>query len=326
MRSFGFLRRLSCTTIAHSRLSPRSKLLLSESCKKAYNSQAHPISQLGDAVTENRATQNGLLHGIKSHGRFMAGLNTISTKSLNLVMTPSRPSVNRSAKRMKGVIFDFVLPICSSMKSLPISFAARTACPLRHCRMTRYLRLMWSAGLLSVAIAGTDGQNGYYSTSVFRDLRANNGPRKIGIGWIPPSLHSVLAAILFLLSLCGSAIIILSYPQSLPWFVGGGILAFSTRPDLDSFLAWTRREAPRVAARKALLIDKLRAISTPFVITWIKRPDLTDYGLFSLVTLSDHADYIYIYAGVFSRWFLLGWYNLLDDYNFDYIDTITEGS
>ncbi|CDF77501.1 unnamed protein product [Chondrus crispus] len=50
---------------------------------------------------------------------------------------------------------------------------------------------------------------------------------------------------------------------------------------------------------------------------------LDDYALFSVVTVVDHADYVYVYAGVLGRWCLLGWYNIADDYNFDKIRAIS---
>lgn len=67
-----------------------------------------------------------------------------------------------------------------------------------------------------------------------------------------------------------------------------------------------------------MLFDKLRAKMAPYVMG-LRPPTLDDYGLFSVVTVVDHADYVYLYAGFLSRWVLLGWYNIADDYNFDKI-------
>lgn len=67
-----------------------------------------------------------------------------------------------------------------------------------------------------------------------------------------------------------------------------------------------------------MLLDKLRAQVAPYMMG-LRPPTLDDYALFSVVTVVDHADYVYVYLGFLSRWGLLGWYNIADDYNFDKI-------
>lgn len=328
MRSFGILRQLlrASAVYSHSLSLSRQTLLMPESCLKVVN-QSRSTKPTSDILATNRPMYYGVPAGTVTFRRIMTGLNTSSAaESPNMVMTGLRTYLNNSVKRFKGFASVDMLSIRSAVKGVQMSSATKIFRPLRHCRTTLILRIIWSAGLLSAAKAVNAEQNNYLAPCAIRDLRTNNGPRTIGIGWIPSSVHSLLAGLLFLLSFCSTAFVIVSYPYTLPWILAAASLAFSTRPDVDSFLAWTRREAPRVAAQKALLIDKLRAISTPFVITWIRRPDLVDYGLFSVVTLTDHADYVYVYAGVFSRWFLLGWYNLLDEYNFDDASAVPKGT
>lgn len=67
-----------------------------------------------------------------------------------------------------------------------------------------------------------------------------------------------------------------------------------------------------------MLLDKVRASVAPYVMR-LNPPVLDDYGVCSVVTVVDGADYVYVYVGFLGRWMLLGWYNRGDDYNFDKI-------
>ncbi|PXF40967.1 hypothetical protein BWQ96_09322 [Gracilariopsis chorda] len=98
-------------------------------------------------------------------------------------------------------------------------------------------------------------------------------------------------------------------------------ICFATRPDLHNFLACVTERAPQLAKRKTLLLDRIRVRLAPYIMK-VRQPVLYDCGLFSVLTVVDHADYVYVYAGALSRWCLLGWYNVADDYNFDrYLST-----
>lgn len=112
--------------------------------------------------------------------------------------------------------------------------------------------------------------------------------------------------------------VVVVFPHAVPWLLLSATVCFAARPDLDSFRAWTKRCAPMVAKKKTMLLDKVRAQMAPYMMRF-NPPVLDDYGLFSVVTVIDAADYVYVYAGFLSRWVLLGWYNIADDYNFDKI-------
>ena len=149
----------------------------------------------------------------------------------------------------------------------------------------------------------------------------DEGPRRIGIGVLSPLGRSLLALFTTILAIVSVVALVVTHPSLTPWVVGTATVGFATRPDRDSFLAWARACAPKVAERKKIIGDKIRARLAPYVMRF--RPlYLNDYGLFSVVTFKDHADYVYVYAGFLSRWCLLGWYNVQDDYNFDKILTV----
>lgn len=154
--------------------------------------------------------------------------------------------------------------------------------------------------------------------SLLRMLSSTSGPQRIGVGWLPAAIRDLLARLCAWFSSAFSVWVMAWYPHVLPCIFVTSAVCFATRPDLASFVAWTKSCAPRVAARKTMFIDKLRAQVAPYVMG-LRPPVLDDYGLFSIVTVMDHADYVYVYAGFLSRWCLLGWYNISDDYNFDKI-------
>lgn len=160
--------------------------------------------------------------------------------------------------------------------------------------------------------------------SLLRLLSSTAGPQKLGIGWIPAPVRILLANFLLCATLGAGVWLVVLFPAVVPWLATGAAVLFAARPDLDSFRMWTRRTAPKVAERKTLLVDKIRAKVAPYVMG-LRPPVLDDYALFSVVTVVDHADYVYVYAGVLGRWCLLGWYNVADDYNFDKIRAAREG-
>lgn len=183
---------------------------------------------------------------------------------------------------------------------------------------TRFLSA--SAGMgLAAAVAREERDPG--PESLLRLLSSTEGPHRIGVGVLPSPLRALLAAFLAWLMAGGLSYTVMIYPHVLPWLMVAAAVCFATRPDLDSFLAWTKRCAPQVAKNKKMLVDKIRTQVAPYIMG-LRPPVLSDYGLFSVVTLMDHADYVYVYAGFMSRWCLLGWYNAADDYNFDKIGMV----
>lgn len=158
--------------------------------------------------------------------------------------------------------------------------------------------------------------------SFLRMLCSDCGPRRIGIGWIPPAYHIAVTACL----LSGIvAILACLFPIAIVWAgIVAMIVAFATRPDVESFSKWTKRKGPEVARSKIYWADKLRASVAPYVMGVMGGgPSVSDYGVVTVITVTDAADYVYIYLGGLSRWFLLGWWNRKDDYNFDRILRLT---
>lgn len=184
-------------------------------------------------------------------------------------------------------------------------------------------RLNATTGMAIAATLGTEPHSFQLPQSIVRLLASTEGPHRIGIGWIPRSWHTILAAICAILLLTSLVATLSAQPQLAPWFVTICAIMFATRPDLMSFFRWTRYAAPYVASQKTLWVDKVRATLAPYMLQLVKRPTLTDYGLFSIVVAVDTADYVYVYAGVMSRWCLLGWYNRGEVYDFDALATAT---
>lgn len=154
--------------------------------------------------------------------------------------------------------------------------------------------------------------------SLLRLLSSTKGPQRLGIGWLPAPARMVAGGLMvgLVVGLLGYVVVV--FPHAVPWLLLSATVCFAARPDLDSFRAWTKRCAPMVAKKKTMLLDKVRAQMAPYMMRF-NPPVLDDYGLFSVVTVIDAADYVYVYAGFLSRWVLLGWYNIADDYNFDKI-------
>lgn len=182
-------------------------------------------------------------------------------------------------------------------------------------------RINASTGMAIAATLGTERHGFQLPSSIVRLLASTEGPHQIGIGWIPQSWHTIFAAICALLLLTSLMVTLSAQPQLAPWVVTVCAVLFATRPDLESFFRWTRHAAPYVASQKTLWVDKVRATLAPYMLQLVKRPTLTDYGLFSIVVAVDTADYVYMYAGIMSRWCLLGWYHRHQDYDFDTLAT-----
>lgn len=180
-------------------------------------------------------------------------------------------------------------------------------------------RMNASAGMALAAALAAERRPPVVPPNLLRMLASTSGPQRFGVGLFPPLLRSLLATALFLVGIALGIFTLVQYPTILPWLFSAFGVCFATRPDLASFFIWVKQSAPLVAARKTLLVDKLRATIAPYVMGFGSQPVLTDYGVFSVVTLMDSADYVYVYAGAMSRWCLLGWYNANDDYNFDRI-------
>lgn len=252
-------------------------------------------------------------------GAWTSGLNVATSKSGRATWTCLRGAIGEYMPRLLLVGHDTVFLIRSPItwgNVVRLAFSPNSPCRRPFALLSRPSE---SVGMALAAVSASEGHSLQIPSFLLKLFNYDDGPRQIGIGWIPPSLYVLLAALLAVLSVCTTLTTFVFFPQTLPWFLWASSLAFSTRPDIDSFLAWTRKEAPVIAAQKKLFVDKIRASFAPYMIAWFQRPALLDYGLFSIVTFTDHADYVYIYAGAFSRWVLLGWYNKHDNYNFDKI-------
>lgn len=175
-----------------------------------------------------------------------------------------------------------------------------------------------AAGMGLTAVITQEGRDRGGPESILRLLSSTDGPQKIGVGVLPAPLRLALANLLACVTGGAAIYFVTMFPQVVPWFVICVAVLFATRPDLHSFQAFTKASAPVLAKKKAQLVDKLRTQIAPYMMG-LRPPTLADYGLFSVVTVVDHADYVYVYAGALSRWCLLGWYNMADDYNFDKI-------
>ncbi|CAN8077094.1 unnamed protein product [Agarophyton chilense] len=154
------------------------------------------------------------------------------------------------------------------------------------------------------------------SASLFRESASDQGPRRIGIGCLSPFWRKMLARLVATLLGGGAVYVAICCPQGVGAVILAALLCFATRPDLKSFVTWIRERAPAVANGKQLFVDRVKVLAAPYLLS-LRPPVLQDYGLFSLVTLTDRADYVYVYAGCMSRWCLLGWYNCADEYDFD---------
>lgn len=152
---------------------------------------------------------------------------------------------------------------------------------------------------------------------VLRMLSSTKGPQSIGIGWLREDVRRVTGAVLFHSAVVGVAYVAWMVPAAWPWVGVCSMIAYATRPDLAGFRRFIRERAPDVARRKTDFIDRVRARLAPVMMGLCEKPVVQDYGLFSVVSVHDYADYVYVYFGVLGRWVLLGWYHSGDDFNFD---------
>lgn len=188
----------------------------------------------------------------------------------------------------------------------------------RHLRVANGPRILNATGMGLAAAITREERESPGLESVLRMLSSTEGPQRMGIGVLPRALR-ILAAIALAQAAAGSLFLLISaYPAALPWIVAAVVVAFATRPDANSFRAWVKDRAPEVAQTKQVLVDRLRARAAPYVMG-LRPPAVRYYGLFTVVTVCDHADYVYVYLGCLSRWCLLGWYNAREDWNFDRI-------
>jgi hypothetical protein len=170
-------------------------------------------------------------------------------------------------------------------------------------------RVLHAAGMgLTAAITREDREGSPTPQSLLRLLSSTKGPQQIGIGWLSQDVRALTAAALYHSALAVSAYIAWMVPAALPWIAVCAALAYATRPNLASFRAFLRERAPDVARRRAELIDRIRARTAPYLMAFGAPPVVSDYGLFTVVTVRDYADYIYVYCGCLNRWCLLGWY------------------
>lgn len=246
---------------------------------------------------------------------------SVTPSSCNGTATANIKHSNASTPclRVTAVGQSTLLLIRSPLKRQSLRSLANALRPQRKRSVSMLTRLNASAGMPLAATLATQHHPYHLPPAMLRLISSpsSTGPHRLGIGILPPFLHTLLALLLALLAAAAATATLLHNPALAPWAVAIATIAFATRPNLPSFFQWVRESAPHVVARKALVVDKLRASVAPYVLQFIRRPTLADYGLFSLVTATDADDYVYVYAGVLSRWCLLGWYNRQDDYNFD---------
>eukprot|EP00177_Eucheuma_denticulatum_P008740 GFKZ01015878.1.p1 GENE.GFKZ01015878.1~~GFKZ01015878.1.p1 ORF type:complete len:321 (+),score=29.48 GFKZ01015878.1:26-964(+) len=175
-----------------------------------------------------------------------------------------------------------------------------------------------AAGMGLAALVAQEERELSAPTSLLRLLSSTKGPQRAGIGWLSPEARAIVGGLLLSVMVNALGFVVMLFPHAVPWVLVSVAVCFAARPELESFRAWTRRCAPMVARRKTMLLDKVRASVAPYVMG-LNPPVLDDYGVCSVVTVVDGADYVYVYVGFLGRWMLLGWYNRGDDYNFDKI-------
>ncbi|KAK4532038.1 hypothetical protein CCYA_CCYA10G2895 [Cyanidiococcus yangmingshanensis] len=142
-----------------------------------------------------------------------------------------------------------------------------------------------------------------------RSVASRRGPHHIGLGWLATVASmgaKALAVILAQTLLAGALMYVWTHPQALMMTGIVLVIAFASNPTETSFLEWSRRKAPYVAAQKQGF-DALRTRLAPYLLRF-QDWDYFDFGVFSIVRLRDFADYVYLYVGVFNRWYLTGWY------------------
>lgn len=179
-------------------------------------------------------------------------------------------------------------------------------------------RMLHAAGMgLTAAITREDRDATTIPSSVLRLLSSTKGPQQIGIGWLSHDVRALSAIALYHSAIVFSAYLVWMAPAYLPWIAIFAVVAYATRPNLGSFRAYIRERAPEVARKKTEIIDRVRARLAPYMLEVGSAPEVNDYGFFSIVSVRDYADYVYVYLGVFSRWILLGWYRA--EFDFDRI-------
>lgn len=139
-----------------------------------------------------------------------------------------------------------------------------------------------------------------------RRVASRAGPHHIGIGWIS-SLAMQSAALLFAQAcITGFVWLLATNSHVLTLTCMSVVAAFATNPNESSFLEWSKRQAPYIAAKKEGF-DALRTRLAPYLLRF-QDWEYFDFQLCSIVRVRDFADYVYIYVGVLGKWYLLGWY------------------
>lgn len=182
-------------------------------------------------------------------------------------------------------------------------------------------RLMHAAGMgLTAAITREEREEDRgLSQGLLRMLSSTKGPQRIGIGLLSEDLRRISGQVLVHSTLAVCAYVAWSVPAAWPWLAVFSLIAYATRPDRSSFRQFLRDRAPDVARRKTELFDRLRARLAPYMMGLCDPPVVHDYNFFTLISVRDYADYVYVYFGFLGRWLLLGWYNAEQEYNFDAI-------
>jgi len=142
-----------------------------------------------------------------------------------------------------------------------------------------------------------------------RRVASREGPHHIGLGWLTTVASAgakALALILVQTFIAGAVMYVWTHPQALLTASLIAMIAYASNPTETSFLEWSRRKAPVIAAQKQGF-DAFRTRLAPYLLRF-QDWEYFDFGLFSVVRVRDFADYVYLYIGVLNRWYLTGWY------------------
>lgn len=220
----------------------------------------------------------------------------------------------------RGLSNIFSTPASDGVIILRRSFAAAVRRGSNTVRLPSGPRVLNASGMgLAAAITMEDRED----PGILGALMNAEGPVRMGIGWLPRILRILLGALVVHVVAIGAVYAAWLYAGVMPWVLIGALVMYGTRPDLRSFKEWVKSKAPEVAARKTEWVDKVRARIGPFLLGF-SDPDVRDFSLFTVITLRDVHDFMYLYFGILGRWYLLGWWDAESDYDFDKIRAIYE--
>ena len=218
----------------------------------------------------------------------------------------------------KGLTNALYTPASDGIIVLRRSFAAAIKRGSESVRLPSGPRMLNASGMgLAAAITHDDRED----PGLLGALMNAEGPVRMGIGWLPKMLRILFGVIVVNAIVAAAFYAAWIWAGVMPWVCIGALVMYGTRPDLRSFKDWVKVKAPEVAARKQDWIDKIRARLGPYLLGF-SDPDVRDCRFFTIITLRDVHDFLYLYLGVLGRWYLLGWWDAESDYDFDKIDAM----